>query len=74
MTILRPLLIENGFYFRTHLDISFLCTADGDVQALSSELRDYRWARPDDLPEMVPFHAASIAAALAPGSDGSLLE
>ena len=71
--IVRPLLVENGFYFRTHLDISFLCIAENDVQALSSELSAYRWVRPDDLPAMVPFHAASIAEALEPGSDGSLI-
>jgi 8-oxo-dGTP diphosphatase len=73
VSILRPLLIDNGYYFRTHLDISFLCRAENEVQALSSELLDYRWVRPDDLPEMVPFHAASIAAAIAPDKDGSRL-
>jgi 8-oxo-dGTP diphosphatase len=72
VNVLRPLLIDNGYYFRTHLDISFLCMAENDVQTLSSELLDHRWVRPDELPEMVPFHAASIAAAVAPGKDGSL--
>jgi 8-oxo-dGTP diphosphatase len=74
VAILRPLLIENGFYFRTHLDISFLCIAENEVQSLSSELIDYRWVKPEELPEMIPFHSASIAAALAPGNDGSLSE
>jgi 8-oxo-dGTP diphosphatase len=71
--IVRPLLIENGFYFRTHLDISFLCLAQNEVQALSSELLAYRWVRPEALPELLPFHAASIAA-LAPGENEGFIE
>jgi 8-oxo-dGTP diphosphatase len=71
--VLRPILIDNGFYFRTHLDISFLCIAENDVQALSSELLDYRWVKPGELPEMVSFHVESVMAAFTPG-DGSFLE
>lgn len=59
----RPLLIESGYYYRSHLDIAFLCRAKGDISSLSSELLDYRWASLDDLPDMLPFHRAAVLAA-----------
>lgn len=60
VSICYPLLIETGYYYRTHLDIAFLCRAESDVSCLSSELLDYRWASLDDLPPMLPFHRAAI--------------
>ena len=65
VTIVCPLLMETGHYFRTHLDMAFLCHAEGDVAALSSELLDYRWTGLDEVPPMLPFHEAAVRAAQA---------
>lgn len=43
-----------------HLDVAFLCTAQNSVQALSSELLDYKWIAIDDLPPMRKFHYDTI--------------
>ena len=43
-----------------HLDIAFLCRANGDVGELSAELLDYRWARRDELPAMHAFHRTAL--------------
>jgi ADP-ribose pyrophosphatase YjhB (NUDIX family) len=58
----RPLAIEQSRRHRHHLDIAFLCHAENDVQALSTELVDYRWVSLDALPPMTPFNQAAIAA------------
>lgn len=63
VSIVAPLLVETGYYFRTHLDIAFLCHADGDVVSLSSELLDYRWVSLSEAPPMLPFHQAAVLAA-----------
>ncbi len=67
--ILQPLLVETRHYLGHHLDLSFLCRALGEVQSLSPELLDYRWLEPSALPPLLPFHAASVAQALAHQSD-----
>jgi 8-oxo-dGTP diphosphatase len=63
VTVSHPLLIDTGYYYRTHLDIAYLCHAQNDVRELSSELLDYRWASLDDLPSLLPFHQAAALAA-----------
>lgn len=63
ITVLRPLLIEVGHEYRTHIDIALLCRADGHVRHLNSEVLDYRWVNVDALPPMMPFHRAAVEAA-----------
>ena len=47
-----------------HLDLAYLCAAQGPVGALSYELLQYGWFDPDDLPETHTFHRSAIAQAL----------
>ncbi len=48
----------------THLDLAYLCRANGDVGALSGELLDYRWCDPDQLPAIRLFHRQAIQQAV----------
>jgi 8-oxo-dGTP diphosphatase len=64
ISIESPLLVETGYYFRSHLDIAFLCHARSDVSSLSSELLDYRWVDLSEVPPMLPFHQAAVQAAM----------
>jgi len=43
-----------------HLDIAFLCTAQGEIGDLSYELLSYQWYALDDLPPMFSFHYGAI--------------
>jgi len=63
VSVSRPLLVETGYYYQSHLDIAFLCQAESEVSSLSSELLDYRWTNLEDLPEMLPFHHAAVLVA-----------
>jgi 8-oxo-dGTP diphosphatase len=51
---------------RNHLDIAFLCRQVDNIGTLSSELLDYRWFDPPDLPVMTKFHTRAINRALEP--------
>lgn len=51
--------------YGSHLDIACLCHSQGAVGKLSSELLDYRWVSPEQLPEVRPFHRRAIFEALA---------
>lgn len=62
---MMPLIIESGYFTRSHLDIAYFCRAIGDVQGLSNELLNYRWNHPSSLPKMPPFHNAAVQAAIA---------
>ncbi len=62
VTVRHTLVIERAY--RGHLDIAFLCQSDEAVRELSGELSDYRWALPDQLPEVRPFHHRAISEAL----------
>lgn len=64
VTVIRPLVVTSG-PFRHHLDIAFLCHADGEVTSLSSELSDYRWVPCDAVPPLLPFHQQAVQAACA---------
>lgn len=48
-----------------HIDIAYLCHADGTVGTLSSELLAYRWVRQDQLPEIPHFHHIAVQKAFA---------
>lgn len=61
--ILHPLAIETGYYSKSHLDIAYVCRAQGDVKALSYELTSYRWTPPQSLPRLMRFHTEAIAEA-----------
>lgn len=63
ITVLRPLLVEIGRDYRTHIDIALLCRAEGNVRHLNSEVLAYRWVSPEALPPMMPFHRAAVEAA-----------
>jgi 8-oxo-dGTP diphosphatase len=43
-----------------HLDFAYLCVAQGQIGALSSELISYRWADAQTLPPLKPFHHQAI--------------
>lgn len=45
---------------RSHIDIAFLCQAQGSVGKLSRELLNHKWVKPDQLPSLHPFHKKSI--------------
>ena len=46
-----------------HIDLAFLCEADGAVGSLSHELLDFRWVETSHLPELKQFHRRSIQVA-----------
>ncbi len=62
--ILHPLLVDLGAYSGAHLDMSFLCRSVGQISQVSRELLGFQWVRPEDAPRMLPFHAASVRAAM----------
>jgi ADP-ribose pyrophosphatase YjhB (NUDIX family) len=43
-----------------HIDLAYLCQPLGAVGTLSSELLDYRWLPPDQLPRLHGFHYAAV--------------
>jgi len=46
-----------------HLDMAYLCQAQGNVGQLSYELLDYRWCAIDNLPQLHQFHHDAIMTA-----------
>jgi ADP-ribose pyrophosphatase YjhB (NUDIX family) len=58
--ILRPLLVDRSPHDRRHLDIAFLCAAQGETITLSRELLDYDWVRPEAVPTLIAFHQAAV--------------
>lgn len=71
MDVLSLLLIEPDPWYRSHLDIAYLCRTSGAVAHLSPELLDYRWMSADVLPPLVPFHRAAVEQALRQRCEGS---
>jgi ADP-ribose pyrophosphatase YjhB (NUDIX family) len=59
----RPLIVQQGTR-RGHLDIAYLCRARGEVGTLSSEILDYAWYAPAELPPLSEFHTHLVAFAL----------
>ncbi len=59
-----PLLLAE-VAFGNHLDFAYLCHLTGSIGKLSSELLDYRWIDPMDLPRLHTFHYKAIQQALA---------
>jgi ADP-ribose pyrophosphatase YjhB (NUDIX family) len=55
--VVRPILVQVGQFWGSHLDMSFLltCAAMPDSLYLSSELLDYGWFSLDDLPPLHRF-------------------
>jgi ADP-ribose pyrophosphatase YjhB (NUDIX family) len=47
-----------------HIDIAYLCTANGQVGKLSNELLGYRWTSVHELPRIQKFHYRAIMCAL----------
>jgi 8-oxo-dGTP pyrophosphatase MutT (NUDIX family) len=62
--VVRALIIERAS-FAAHLDVAYLCQSDHSVGRLSSELLEYRWVQPDQLPPLRAFHRRAISQALA---------
>lgn len=59
VTALYPVLVEPASY-RGHLDIAYLChLVSGEIR-LSSEILDYRWVHPTDLPDLFAFQHRAI--------------
>jgi ADP-ribose pyrophosphatase YjhB (NUDIX family) len=50
--------------YASHLDLSYLCVADGSIGTLSSVLLDYGWFDPAELPPLHRFHYRAIVRAL----------
>lgn len=63
--IVCPLIIDNAYYSKAHLDIAFLCHAKSGIGVLSNELFSYQWISLDGLPRLMPFHNRAIQAARA---------
>jgi 8-oxo-dGTP diphosphatase len=61
---LGPLLLAD-ISFGNHLDLAYMCYLNGSIGKLSSELLDYRWIDPTDLPRLHDFHYNAIQQALA---------
>lgn len=47
-----------------HIDMAYLCYGTGAIGQLSSELLDYRWVQPAQLPRLHSFHDRAIRRAL----------
>lgn len=62
--VVEPLLIDR-WKRENHLDIAYLCCAEGDVIYLSKELLDYRWVQLDAVSSLSSFHQKAIEAAQA---------
>jgi ADP-ribose pyrophosphatase YjhB (NUDIX family) len=62
--IVQALVIERAAV-GAHLDIAYLCQSDQSVGRLSSELLEYRWVSPDQLPPLRAFHRRAVSQALA---------
>jgi len=62
VTVGKVLLVELDF--GNHLDLAYLCTANGSIGKLSSELLAYGWFDPAELPPLHNFHFRAIARAL----------
>lgn len=58
-----PLLLAQIDY-GNHLDLAYLCHMTGPIGKLSSELLDYRWVAPSDLPRLHHFHYQAIQNAI----------
>jgi 8-oxo-dGTP diphosphatase len=63
VTVEQPLVIETGYLYPSHLDVAYLCRAQGPVQHLSIELLEYRWIAIEDVPPLFPFHRVAVEAA-----------
>lgn len=50
--------------YNSHLDLAYLCQTQGEIGSLCGELSDFRWALPNDLPEIRSFHRRAISQAL----------
>lgn len=51
--------------YSNHLDLAYVCFCHNDVGALCSELLDYRWVTPANLPDIRRFHRSAISQAAA---------
>lgn len=56
-----------------HLDMAFLCRMTGEIAVLSSELLDYQWYNPANLPRLNTFHQKVIHQAVAIHSESKHL-
>jgi ADP-ribose pyrophosphatase YjhB (NUDIX family) len=62
VTVGPVLLVELDF--GSHLDLAFLCLADGAIGQLSGELLDHGWYNVNELPSLHRFHHRAIMRAL----------
>jgi hypothetical protein len=62
VTVGPVLLVE--LEYSSHLDLAYLCTANGSIGQLSSELLDYGWFNVTELPRLHRFHYRAIMRAL----------
>ena len=56
---IKQLLLVKRTQFN-HLDMAYLCLADGEIGKISYELLDYRWCKRDNLPRLHTFHAQAV--------------
>lgn len=61
--IIAPLLIDQRFFRRDHLDIAYLCRPISDITHLSEELLSFAWVDIDNMRHVKPFHRVAILAA-----------
>jgi 8-oxo-dGTP diphosphatase len=60
--VVRPILAEQGHFWRDHLDVAYLVKAQGPINInLCWELTEYNWFSLDELPPVGGFHALALA-------------
>lgn len=58
-----PVLLVEVQQSENHLDLAYLCYAQGIVTRLSNELLSHTWCNPAEVPKMYPFHLRAITQA-----------
>jgi ADP-ribose pyrophosphatase YjhB (NUDIX family) len=56
------LLLARAHPHRSHLDFAYLCRARGPIAHLSSEILDFGWFDPSELPSLYQFQHDAVAA------------
>ncbi len=64
LTIQAEQILHVDLAYNNHLDLAYLCRAEGNVGQLSGELLDYAWVSLDELPRLQRFHYEAIQSAI----------
>ncbi len=61
--VVSPVWVDLGIY-NDHLDLAYWCQLEGGELRLSSEILDYQWCEPSQLPELFVFQRKAVERAL----------